>query len=89
MNMMTTVANYFSSLQTEICSALDRQDEGSHFSATEYRSETGLGRPRVLEQGKVIEKAAVNFSHNRGDSLPPAASSRVASLAPAPATRTS
>lgn len=41
----------------------------------------GLSRPRVLADGPVIEKAAVQFTHSVGVSLPPAATERHPHLA--------
>ncbi|MDX1649808.1 MAG: oxygen-dependent coproporphyrinogen oxidase, partial [Myxococcota bacterium] len=43
-----------------------------------------VSRPRVLEEGAVFEKAAVNFTHARGPGLPPAATERRPELAGAP-----
>ena len=75
------VAGYFGELQDRICDALVALDGGS-FDARELSGERrGVARPRVLTNGKVIEKAAVNFSHSRGDSLPLAATERRPELA--------
>ena len=41
----------------------------------------GVARPRVLEGGEVLERAAVNLSHTRGVDLPPAATARRPELA--------
>lgn len=76
-----TVASYFRDLQDRICDVLVDIDGGT-FDARELRGERGgLARPRVLTDGEVIEKAAVNFSHSRGDSLPLAATERRPELA--------
>ncbi|MXX63439.1 MAG: oxygen-dependent coproporphyrinogen oxidase [Holophagales bacterium] len=76
-----TVAAYFRELQDRICDALVEVDGGT-FDARELRGERGgVARPRVLTDGEVIEKAAVNFSHSRGDSLPLAATERRPELA--------
>ena len=45
------------------------------------RPEGALSRPRVLEDGGEIEKAAVQFTHSLGASLPPAATERNPQLA--------
>ncbi len=75
------VAAYFRDLQNRICDALVAIDGGA-FDARELRNERGgVARPRVLTDGAVIEKAAVNFSHSRGDSLPLAATERRPELA--------
>ncbi len=76
------VRAYLLELQDRICAALERVDEGPGFA--EQRIEPpggGLARPRVLEGGAVIEKAAVNFSNTHGARLPPAASERRPELA--------
>ncbi|MEO0652488.1 MAG: oxygen-dependent coproporphyrinogen oxidase, partial [Planctomycetota bacterium] len=69
-------------LQDRICAALEAADGEARFSREELSGERGgLARPRVLSDGPVIEKAAVNFSHSRGPSLPPAATKRRPELA--------
>jgi len=75
------VSTYFRGLQDGICDALVAVD-GTPFDARELTNERGgCARPRVLTDGPVIEKAAVNFSHSRGDSLPLAATERRPELA--------
>ncbi len=76
-----TVAACFRELQDSICDALVAVD-GAAFDCRELPGERGgVARPRVLTDGSVIEKAAVNFSHSRGDSLPLAATERRPELA--------
>ena len=41
----------------------------------------GVSRPRVLSDGPVIERAAVNFTHTEGANMPPAATERRPELA--------
>jgi coproporphyrinogen III oxidase len=70
----TAVDVYLSDLQARVCAALEAEDGASKFRGAEANGPGGaLSRPRVLEGGSVIEKAAVNFTHARGASLPPAA----------------
>jgi coproporphyrinogen III oxidase len=72
-------------LQDGICSAFESEDGAARFR--EERSEGpggALARPRVLENGGLFEKAAVLFTHARGDGLPPAATARRPELAGAP-----
>ncbi len=65
---------YLSDLQARICAALEAEDGAARFRGAEAAAPGGaLSRPRVLEGGAVVEKAAVNFTHARGQSLPPAA----------------
>lgn len=69
-------------LQDRICAGLREQDGGAGF--VEQRFESGAGglqRPRVLESGVHIEKAAVHFSHTLGGALPAAATERRPDLA--------
>jgi coproporphyrinogen III oxidase len=49
------------------------EDGGSFREDTWQRAEGGGGRSRVLENGTVIEKGGVNFSHVYGSKLPPSA----------------
>jgi coproporphyrinogen III oxidase len=73
---------YFLDLQDRIVSALERLDGSSSFRREEIPGPNGtLARPRVLENGARIEKAAVQFTHSLGDSLPPAATERNPHLA--------
>ena len=52
---------------------------GDHGHAV--RAEGGGGRSRVLENGAVIEKGGVNFSHVYGGKLPPSATAHRPELA--------
>jgi coproporphyrinogen III oxidase len=71
------VRAYFMTLQDRIVSTLEKLDGEQAFSAEEVLATDGtLARPRVLEGGARIEKAAVQFSHSKGASLPPAATER-------------
>ena len=76
------VLEQLTDLQDRICAVLEEQDGEAKFSRDELPGERGgLARPRVLADGPVIEKAAVNLSHTRGASLPPAATARRPELA--------
>ena len=76
------VRDYFMSLQDAIVSALETLDGEAEFLKENISSPGGaLSRPRVLEGGKRIEKAAVQFTHSKGPSLPPAATERNPQLA--------
>ena len=71
------VKEFLLGLQDRICEALEAQEPKERFGRIELPGERGgLARPRVLEEGEVIEKAAVQFSHSMGDSLPKAATDR-------------
>lgn len=69
-----SIKQYLLGLQTQICERLSAID-GKAFQKDEWQREAGGGGiSTVLEQGEVIEKGGVNFSHVMGDNLPPSAS---------------
>ena len=69
------VKAYLLDLQDRICTALQAEDGGAAFFEDAWqRPGGGGGRTRVMENGALIEKGGVNFSHVFGDSLPPSAS---------------
>ena len=77
-----SVHDYFSRLQGLICARLEQIDGAEGFRGDEVASQGGgVARPRVLENGAHIEKAAVQFTHSIGTSLPPAATERNPHLA--------
>jgi coproporphyrinogen III oxidase len=79
---MLPVRDYFMALQDRIVAALEAVDGAAQFLREEVPGPGGtLSRPRVLEDGAHIEKAAVQFTHSRGPSLPPAATERNPELA--------
>jgi coproporphyrinogen III oxidase len=69
---------YLRDLQARICAALEAEDGTARFSRQTFEDPGGtLAAPRVLEDGALIEKAAVNFTHGRGARLPgPATAAR-------------
>jgi coproporphyrinogen III oxidase len=71
----SAVHAYLTDLQARVCAALEAEENGgARFRGTDAAGPgAALSRPRVLEGGAVIEKAAVNFTHARGAALPPAA----------------
>lgn len=74
--------DYFLQLQENICAQLAEEDGGDTFLEDQWqRTEGGGGRSRVLSEGKVFEKAGVNFSHVMGASLPASASAHRPELA--------
>lgn len=76
------VRDYFMLLQDRIVGALEAVDGDARFLREELPGPGGtLSRPRVLEGGRHIEKAAVQFTHSRGPALPPAATARNPELA--------
>ena len=82
------VRRYLLDLQQRICTAIAAID-GSPFLDDAWRKEPseplqGDGLTRILEQGKVFERAGCGFSHVRGKALPPSATQNRAELAGAP-----
>ncbi|MDC9589766.1 oxygen-dependent coproporphyrinogen oxidase [Xenorhabdus sp. XENO-10] len=76
------VKNFFLSLQDHICKQLEQLDGQSTFMEDCWqREEGGGGRSRVLTEGKVFEKAGVNFSHIAGASMPASATAHRPELA--------
>ena len=71
---VTAARDYFVDLQARIVAALEAID-GSPFRNEEWtRPEGGGGISRLIEDSAVLERGGVNFSHAKGDKLPPAAS---------------
>lgn len=79
---VSDIRQYLLGLQERICTALETRDGRGHFLADDWqRPGGGGGLTRVLENGALIEKGGVNFSHVTGDSLPSAARARRPELA--------
>ena len=73
--------DYFTDLQARIVESLEQAD-GTPFQADNWsREEGGGGLSRMLEGGKLFERAGVLFSHVRGKALPPSASAHRPDLA--------
>ena len=71
------VKDFFLDLQDRIVRALEELDGGGKFLRESHDGPNGsLARPRVMIDGAVFEKAAVQFSYSIGDRLPPAATQR-------------
>jgi coproporphyrinogen III oxidase len=70
---VTTPRDYFVDLQSRIVAGLEGID-GAPFRRDEWtRPEGGGGIARLIEEGRVLERGGVNFSHVRGERLPPSA----------------
>lgn len=71
------VAEYLRQLQDKICDAFEQFEPSSRFLRGPGEISDGTqAAPRILAGGAVFEKAAVNFTHGKGKSLPAAASSQ-------------
>lgn len=76
---------YLRQLQDNICSFIEAEEEQKKFRHDDWLfKEQGGGQSRILEDGKFIEKAGVNFSHVVGTALPKAATLRRPDLADSP-----
>ncbi len=72
---------YFRELQSGIVAKLEGIDGGAFRRDDWQRAEGGSGTSCILEDGKVFERAGVNFSHVKGEKLPPSASAARPQLA--------
>ena len=75
------VRDYFTGLQARIVAELERLDGGSFRRDAWTRSEGGGGISQLIEDGRVLERGGVLFSHVRGDHLPPSATAHRPELA--------
>lgn len=76
------VKAYFLSLQESICQSLERVDGSAKFVTDAWQREAGGGGiTRVMNNGGVIEKGGVNFSHVLGDKMPASATAHRPELA--------
>jgi coproporphyrinogen III oxidase len=78
------VREYLTGLQDRIVAAIETVD-GKRFIRDEWkRPEGGGGVSRLLEEGNVLERAGVGFSHVTGTKLPPSASAHRPEIAGRP-----
>ncbi|MEY3952935.1 MAG: oxygen-dependent coproporphyrinogen oxidase [Pseudomonadota bacterium] len=77
--------DYFLGLQDRITSAVEQADGHPFFEDAWTKPDDaplrGDGRSRLLEEGQLMERAGVGFSHVRGDRLPPSATANRPELA--------
>lgn len=78
---IAAVKDYLLKLQDSICQQLANLDGQAFREESWDRPAGGGGRTRVLEEGQLIEKGGVNFSHVFGDQLPPSATAARPELA--------
>lgn len=82
---VNAVKEYLLELQNRICKALEKEDQKSHFKEDKWSyKERGGGQSRVIENGYIIEKGGVNFSHVQGQALPASATVKRPDLAQIP-----
>ncbi|KAG5485979.1 hypothetical protein CUR178_07573 [Leishmania enriettii] len=71
------VKEFLLKLQNDICQALEAEDGKATFTEDKWAREGGGGgRTRVVQNGAVIEKGGVNFSHVYGKGLPGSSTER-------------
>ena len=80
-----TLRNYFLDLQDRITDAMGELD-GKAFITDAWTKPAdaklkGDGRSRILEDGNILERGGVGFSHVRGDAMPPSATAHRPELA--------
>jgi coproporphyrinogen III oxidase len=68
------VKAYLLALQDRIVLTLETLDGAPFLRDAWDRPDGGIGITRVIEEGNVIERGGVNFSHVKGAKLPPSAS---------------
>lgn len=78
---IAAVKKYLLKLQDTICSQLEAMDGHAFVEESWERPAGGGGRTRVMQEGNLIEKGGVNFSHVFGDQLPPSATAARPELA--------
>ncbi len=77
----TAVREYLTGLQDRIVAGLERIDGGDMRRDTWTRPEGGGGISRLIEQGAVLERGGVLFSHVMGDKMPGSATAHRPELA--------
>jgi coproporphyrinogen III oxidase len=75
------VRKYFTGLQRDIVSALEKADGGRFREDSWKRPEGGGGVSRIIEESGLFERGGVNFSDVKGTQLPPSATAARPQLA--------
>jgi coproporphyrinogen III oxidase len=88
-SLASTVREYLIDLQHRITQAIEAVDGQAQFLSDPWHKEPheplqGNGITRILEGGRVFERAGCGFSHVRGAQLPPSATQHRPELAGAP-----
>ena len=79
---IAAVKDYLMTLQDRICAALEQVDGRARFVEDDWqRPGGGGGRSRIMENGALLEKGGVGFSHVYGEGLPPSATAQRPELA--------
>ena len=88
-DVVSRVREYLLGLQQRIVSALEAEDGAGTFIRDEWTKPPGEklqgeGITRLVEEGALLERGGVGFSHVRGPALPPSATQHRPELAGAP-----
>jgi coproporphyrinogen III oxidase len=78
------IQQYLRNLQQQIVAALELVDGKSFISDEWERPEGGGGISCIIEEGNVLERGGVGFSHVKGDKLPPSAAANRPEIAGQP-----
>ncbi|QGY44186.1 oxygen-dependent coproporphyrinogen oxidase [Maribellus comscasis] len=70
MKKIDKIAATYSELQKKMCQILESADGGGKFNSIPWKKEIGGGESQLMEDGKIIEKGAVNFSFVKGKFSP-------------------
>lgn len=70
---ITRIHHMLQNVQNQIVTALEKIDGKSFLTEQWDRPEGGGGITRLIEEGNIFERGGVNFSHVKGDHLPPSA----------------
>jgi coproporphyrinogen III oxidase len=81
---VAAVRTFLIGLQCDIVKQLEAIDDGIFLRDEWQRSEGGGGISRLIENGKVIERGGVNFSHVKGATMPKSATASRPELEGAP-----
>lgn len=81
---IASVRDFLIQLQSDIVASLERIDGGAFLRDEWQRPEGGGGVSRLIENGKVIERGGVNFSHVKGAAMPKSATAMRPELEGAP-----
>lgn len=75
--MIKEIENYLLNLQENICLEAKNIENGKKFIIDSWQKSEikGYGKTNTLENGKVFERAGVNFSYIKGENIPSSASS--------------
>lgn len=64
------IGQTYAEVQDEMCKVLEAADGKGKFSNNRWTKTIGSGNTRVLQNGDIIEKGAINFSFVKGDYSP-------------------